>query len=319
MNAASHNIMARPGTMTGIACGIGAGALWGLVFLAPAFAGKFSALELTIGRYMAYGLIAASLIIPRWSRLRSQLKMRDWRTLALLALTGNTLYYILLANAVQMGGIAMTSLIIGFIPVAVTIIGSRDKGAVPLKKLTPSLLLCVAGTLCIGWQAIATPSNGALTTQVLGLVFAVGALACWTYYAVANSRALTRIHSVSAHDWSLLIGIIAGAQTLALIPVAMILYKGGYGSTDWMMLAGVCAGLAIMASIMGNALWNRMSRLLPLTLAGQMVLFETLFALIYGFIWEERWPTTLESAAFVLVVLSVVSCMHSHRQPIAPH
>lgn len=40
----------------------------------------------------------------------------------------------LLANAVQLGGIAMTSLVIGFLPVAVTIIGSRDPGAVPLRR-----------------------------------------------------------------------------------------------------------------------------------------------------------------------------------------
>ena len=38
-----------------------------------------------------------------------------------MALTGNTLYYILLSTAVQTGGIAMTSLVIGFLPVAVMV------------------------------------------------------------------------------------------------------------------------------------------------------------------------------------------------------
>jgi drug/metabolite transporter (DMT)-like permease len=58
-----------------------------------------------------------------------------------------------------------------------------------------------------------------------------------------------------------------------------------------------------------------MSKLLPLTLLGQMILFETLFALIYGFLWEQRLPTTLECVAFTLVVLSVVSCLAAHAQP----
>jgi drug/metabolite transporter (DMT)-like permease len=75
----------------------------------------------------------------------------------------------------------------------------------------------------------------------------------------------------------------------------------------------VSVGVAVIASIMGNALWNRMSRLLPLTLVGQMILFETLFALLYGFMWEHRLPTMLESAAFLLVVLSVTSCIAAHR------
>ncbi|MBL8265087.1 MAG: hypothetical protein JNL55_01855, partial [Steroidobacter sp.] len=51
------------------------------------------------------------------------------------------------------------------------------------------------------------------------------------------------------------------------------------------------------------------------TLVGQMILFETLFSLIYGLFWERRFPTSLESAAFVLVVLSVLSCLAAHRRP----
>ena len=46
------------------ACGVGAGALWGLVFLAPELASDFSPLMLTIGRYLCYGLIAAALAAP---------------------------------------------------------------------------------------------------------------------------------------------------------------------------------------------------------------------------------------------------------------
>lgn len=58
-----------------------------------------------------------------------------------------------------------------------------------------------------------------------------------------------------------------------------------------------------------------MSRLLPLTLVGQMILFETLFALIYGLLWECRMPTTLEAVALLFVVMSVTWCLAAHRQP----
>ena len=47
-----------------------------------------------------------------------------------------------------------------------------------------------------------------------------------------------------------------------------------------------------------------------------MILFETGFALLYGFIWEARLPTPLEGTAFVLVILSVLSCIAAHRRPI---
>lgn len=302
-------------TAQGVAFGIGAGALWGLVFLAPELAGAFTPLQLAIGRYLAFGILAALLIAPRWRLLRARLATRDWLALAWLALAGNTLYYVLLSTAIQTGGIAMTSLVIGFLPVAVTIIGSRDRDAVPLRRLTPSLLLCTAGAVCIGWQAIAMPASGSTRTQMVGLLCAIGALASWTAFAVGNSRCLARLGDIRVHDWNLLTGIVTGAQALLLIPVTLLAEPIRHDMAAWLQFAGISIGVAIFASIVGNACWNRMTRLLPLTLVGQMILFETLFALIYGFLWEGRLPTPLELGAFALVVLSVISCIAAHRRP----
>ena len=305
------------GTWTGIACGMGAGALWGLVFLAPELAREFSPLQLTIGRYLCYGLVAAALVAPRWRALFARLPRRQWRNLAWLALAGNTVYYLLLSAAVQNGGIAMTSLVIGFLPVAVTVIGSRDHGAVPLRRLWPSLLLCAGGALCIGWEALAGAGEGLARRQLFGLACAIGALASWTAYAIGNARCLVRLEQVSAHDWNLLTGLVTGAQSLLLVPLALVLGAGEHDAAAWMRFGAVSAGVAVFASIAGNALWNRMSRLLPLTLVGQMILFETLFALVYAFLWERRLPTTLEVVALACVVLGVLSCMAAHRRPLA--
>lgn len=301
-------------TALGVACGIGAGALWGLVFLAPELARDFNPLQLTVGRYLAYGLIAWALLAPRWKAVTARIGRRDWLNLFWLALTGNTLYYILLSGAVQTGGIAMTSLVIGFLPVAVTIIGSRDHGAAPLKQLHLPLLLCIAGAVCIGWQALAAPAETSHMTRFIGFVCAVGALASWTFFAVQNARRLRQLEAVSAHDWNLLTGVVTGAQSLLLLPVTLLTASGAqHEAADWMRLAGVSVGVAVLASIVGNNLWNRMSRLLPLTLVGQMILFETLFALIYGFGWEGRLPTAMEALAFVLVALSVAACLRAHK------
>jgi drug/metabolite transporter (DMT)-like permease len=301
--------------LLGILFGAGAGALWGLVFLTPELVRAFSPLQLTIGRYLAYGLISAALIAPRWRAVVRQLTRREWGALRWISLAGNTLYYILLSSAVQLGGIAMTSLVIGFIPVAVTIAGSRDEGAVSLRRLAPSLLLCSAGAVCIGWQAIAIPAAGSVGTQLIGLGCAVGALASWSIYAINNSRWLVRLDHVTAHDWNLLTGIVTGAQSLALVPVSLLLDDMQHDAVAWARFAAVSIGVAVFASIIGSLLWNRMSRLLPLTLVGQMILFETLFALIYCFLWERRPPTALEAAAFALVVASVLSCIKAHRGP----
>lgn len=307
----------REAVLTGMLYGAGAGALWGLVFLAPELAHGFTPLQQTIGRYLCFGLISAALIAPRWRSVRAHLGRAEWLALGWLALAGNSFYYVLLANAVQLGGIAMTSLIVGFIPVTVTIIGSRDRDAVALARLMPSILLCMAGTLCIGWQAMASFHVSASLAPMLGLLCAVGALASWTLFAVGNSRWLARLDAVSAHDWNLLIGLVTGLQSLLLFPVALLLGLGAHSGLDWTRLAAVSIGVALLASIAGNALWNRMSRLLPLTMVGQMIVFETLFALLYAFLWEKRLPTALEAGAFILVIASVFSCVAAHRKPAA--
>ncbi|MBO1358338.1 DMT family transporter [Acetobacter sacchari] len=300
-------------TFAGVICGAGAGALWGLVFLAPELVRTFDPLFLTSGRYLFYGLISAAMLATRWRHFAATVSAGEWLALMKLGFTGNILYYLLLSTAVQSGGVAMTSLVIGFLPVAVTIVGSRDKGAISLAKLAPSLLLCAAGAICIGWQTVAAPSQIPASARLAGLLSAIGALVSWTIYAVSNSRWLRRLDHISAHDWNFLTGVVTGAQSLVLIPLAFLIDHAHHDATEWTQLGLVSLGVAFLASIVGNALWNRMSRLLPLTLTGQMILFETLFALIYGFLWERRLPHALETAAFTLVALSVVSCVGAHR------
>lgn len=300
----------------GIGAGILAGALWGLVFLTPALTRGFLPIQLAAGRYLAYGAIAAVLLAPSWRRVARLLGRREWIALFWLSLAGNTVYYVLLANAVQTGGVAMTSLVIGLLPIAVTLAGSRDHGAVALVRLLPSLALSALGLACISWQALAGSTPGGAAAAAgggVGLACALGALACWTAYAVGNSRVLARLPGVSAHAWSLLVGVVTGAQAVALAVPAFLLAPGAHTAPAWYGFAGIVGAVAVLCSVVGNALWNHASRLLPLALTGQMIVFETLFALLYGFLWEARWPTPLEALAMALLVAGVLSCAAAHR------
>jgi drug/metabolite transporter (DMT)-like permease len=297
----------------GIGFGVAAGALWGLVFLAPELARDFSALHLAAGRYLVYGLVSVALLGSRWGSLQTWLQPAHWRALVVLSLLGNIVYYVLLASAVQWGGVAMTSLVIGFLPVAVTVVGSREAGAVSLARLAPSLVLSALAIGCIAWQATTADHSTVQPHRLAGLLCAIGALASWTAYAVHNARWLGRLDHVSAHDWNLLTGVVTGGLSLLLVPAAILLDPTTHTSAAWLRFAGISTGIAVLASIVGNGLWNRMSRLLPLTLVGQMILFETLFALLYGFLWEWRLPTATELFAVTAVVVSVLLCVRAHR------
>ena len=302
-------------TGLGVLYGMMAGALWGVIFLAPTLVPDFTPLQLATARYLTYGIISLAIIAPKLTRIASQFGTPEWIALGWLSLIGNIVYYVLISTAVQLSGVAFTSIIIGFLPVAVTIIGSRDHGAVSLKRLWPSLLFGAIGIFGVSWQSLTETQSGLDMSRVVGLVCALGALASWTAFAVGNARWLTRLQHVSSDEWNMMTGVVTGALALVLVVPAFVFGGKSHAADEWLNFILVASSVAFMASILGNAFWNRMSRLLPLTMVGQMILFETLFALLYGFIWEQRGPTLIETAAIISVVVSVVLCMQAHRPP----
>jgi drug/metabolite transporter (DMT)-like permease len=296
---------------TGVACGIAAGALWGAVFIAPELTPGFSALQLSVGRYFAYGVIALVLALPRWRTITNGLKRRDWIALAWLGLSGNIIYYIFLAVAVRLAGAAPASFIVGLLPVVITIIGSRERGAVRLSVLAPSLVLAVIGVGLIAAPALHQDVGADWRLQAVGLACAFGALASWAVFAVINAKAMARLPHMLSNDWSLLFGIVSGVEALLLAIPAFAFAPVVHG--DWTRFAVVSSGIAITASIIGNAFWNGASRRLPMTLSGQMVIFETLFALLYSFVWDWRLPRLTEVLAIAALIGAVTWCARLHH------
>ena len=307
-------------TAWGLFNGVLAGALWGMVFLAPALTTAFSALQLAVGRYLLYGAVACALLLPLWPALRAQVDRRAWLALAGLSLLGNLVYFVFLAMAVHWAGGAAAALIVGMVPVVVAAVDARRPTALPLRQLAPALCLCVLGSLLVAWAALGHGAGAAgdagkdIGQRVLGLLCALAALAAWSGYSIANVVWMRRYPRLSGHAWSLLTGVATGAIAVLLLPLAMWLGPLGQSQGQWLHFAGICALLAVGASVLGNACWNRATRSLPLSLGGQLIVFETLFALLYGFIWQQRGPTLLELLAIALLVGGVVLAAQAHAR-----
>ncbi|MNZ65073.1 Inner membrane protein YtfF [compost metagenome] len=71
----------------------------------------------------------------------------------------------------------------------------------------------------------------------------------------------------------------------------------------------------MLGSWLANLLWNAASRRLPLTLTGQLIVFETLFSLLYGFLYLQRLPTLLETLAIGLLIGGVTWAVRRHAVP----
>ena len=305
----------------GVLCGLLAGAMWGMVFVVPAFLTAFTPLEMACGRYICYGLIAAGLMLPRLPALLRRLDRDDVIAMIKHALSGNIVYYMLLALGVQLAGVSATSLIIGVLPITVTLMGHKDHGSVPLKRLMLPLLLVAAGIACINIDVFTHDAgNGMpLAQKLTGVVCATGALLCWTWYSVDNARYLKCNPHFSSGEWSALYGVSSGLIALAIALAALAVVHAdvtGAGAVasgrDWTVFWIVNAVLALGASVIGNHLWNVASRKVPLTLSGQLILFETLFALLYGFIYRQQLPRGLEIAAMVLLAAGVMWSVRVH-------
>lgn len=296
----------RADLVAGIACGLGAGALWGGVFLAPRVLADFTALQLAAGRYVTYGAASLLVVAPALGRLRRQLGWGDWITLAWLGLVGNLAYYVCLARGVALAGVAPASLIVGLLPVTIALGGRREDG-IGLRRLAGPLLLIACGIGLVNVQALARmPAGTGRTSGLLGLGCDAGALAAWTLYAIGNARALKLRPALSGTDWSMLTGLVTGLLALGLAVPAFT--SGTAHATErWALFWAVSAAIAVGASMVGNSLWNVASRRLPIGLGGMMVTFETVFALLYGFLQDGRGPGAVELAAIVSLLGGVVA------------
>ncbi|MDM1706844.1 DMT family transporter [Thiopseudomonas alkaliphila] len=295
-----------------------AGALWGFVFVVPNLLPDFNPLLLSTGRYIVYGILSALIILPKLIPLIQRLTRLDIQQLIWLSLSGNLVYYLLLASAVQLAGVATTSLIIGTLPVTITLAGRKDQGALSLRQLAWPLLLIMLGMLAVNISAFQQAANQQqpLHNTVLGILCAFGALFSWTRFAVNNTRYL-KLSQFTSSEWSSLWGITTG-----LLSVLLLLIAGGIFPSQllpelpqsrWLSFFAISLGLALFSSWLGNLLWNAASRRLPITLGGQLIIFETLFALLYGFVYAARWPSLTEIIAIALLISGVLWTVRKHR------
>ena len=304
----------------GVLCGVVAGAMWGTIFVLPAWLAAFSPLELALGRYLAYGLIMLALLAPRLSGLLKRLTRADCMVLLRHALAGNIVYYLLLSFGVQLAGVAAASLVIGLLPLSVTLVGRRDHGSVPLRRLAWPLLVVIAGMVCINVEVFtgARAARAGWAAPALGMLCALGALLCWTWYAVDNARFLKRNARFSSAEWSGLYGISTGVIALAIAAVAGVVGLGAGGpdapGRDWLRFWSLIVLVATAASVIGNQLWNIASRRVPVTLSGQLLLFEVLFGLLYGFLYHRQMPRPLEWLAILLLVVGVAWSVWLHAR-----
>ena len=302
--------------------------MWGLVFISPLLLPEYPAALQSVGRYLAFGLIAMPLAWVDRRALR-QLGRADWMAALKLAAVGNLLYYLCLASAIQLAGAPLPTMIIGTLPVVIAISANlrdaRRDGQLPWRWLAPSLLLIGAGIACVNQDELTAPGLHApvdLSRYARGALLACGAVACWTWYPLRNADWLRHHPDRNPRTW-------ATAQGIATLPLALTGYVLLWSflhvsGTPFAMpfgpqpvrFIGLMAAIGLFASWLGTLCWNAASQRLPTALAGQLIVFETLAALAYAFMLRGRAPGPLTLTGIALLIAGVAWAVRIRPRPV---
>lgn len=294
----------------GIMFGMIAGAAWGLAFLIPSMLSTFSSLEITLGRYFMYGLYSILLFIL-YKKKSFQIPLRVWSRALLYAFTGNVGYFFFLVLGIQYAGATITTLIIGTLPIIISLVGNFLNKEFPFKVLIIPACSILIGVFLLysGGQGPAGSIANSKSDLLFGFLCCFIALALWTWYGISNANFLKKESQVSPDLFSTIIGI----QTLTLVLLALLIsglinqnIVAGLLDKDHLMhyVLGIIV-LGIVASWIATWAWNQTSIRLSVSMAGMMIIFETLYGLLYSFVYYSTFPNLLEWTSIFFILVGV--------------
>ncbi len=293
--------------LTGILAGLAAGALWGLVFIAPRMVPGLSSVDLTVGRFVSYGALSFALMFLMrrsvWPTLRQAFSALG---LSVLGFTG---YYLLLVFAIRDAGTAVPSLIIGTIPIWMMLLGKPV--GLRWAALLPGLVLTL-----VGLALMARAETQVLAQQHdfwRGVAFAAAAMVCWTAFGLLNATWLKKHPHITATTWANWLGVATGLGALALWLVAGSDVNVLLAQQNRAQAALICIATGVGSAWLATILWNIASQRLSASLCGQLIVSETLFALFYSFVWDGQWPSLLQAIACLLFVAGIFASIRAHR------
>lgn len=307
----------------GIACALAACFIWGLIFIIPQYMEGFSPIEVALGRYFFYGVISAVIFIKAMFSDSFRYPLQIWIKASTLALVSSMGYYTCIVLALRFCTPAICALILGISPITIAFYGNWKQKECSYKSLIlPSVLICI-GLLVINAPHIL--SHDSPTTFVQGLIFAFLALLGWTWFAVVNSQFLKQHSDISPTQWSTIIGVATLFWVLLFAGILIGFFGEELGIQKYQIsdpeLIQFLIGssiLGLLCSWVGASLWNKACVYLPISLAGQLMVFETIFGLLFFYALEQQLPPLLEALGIVFFLVAIIYGIRvSSRQPVA--
>lgn len=300
--------------LLGIIAGLTTCALWGLTFIAPRAVAPFTAWDLTIARYGIFGLTCLLLMADRRFRPIGIAPSRLLTGL-LLGGAGYVGYFVSAAFAVQLAGAAVPPVIIGTMPVFLAIIANVRERSAPWRALAPPLALIAIGVAIVNAATIDAANLADTASILLGILASSAALAIWIAYGLANAAVMRSTDAPDGLQWTGLQGIGAAIGSLLLLPLVSFDLVDKISASDAFRFVAWALVMGLAASWFATWCWVLASRRLPLALAAQLIVAETVFGLAYGFMFEGRFPYPAEVIGATMQLAGVCSAIAVFSRP----
>lgn len=292
--------------------------IWGWIFIIPPMIKNFSVLEIATGRFFFFGVLSLFLFLKKKSPIRSY-TAAQWKKVAGLSLLSSFGYYTFVVLALDLSSPAICALILGISPLTIAFYGNwRQKEGNFKKLLLPSLLILM-GLVVVNAPHFRDPSSS--THYFFGLLASFCALIGWSWFAVANACFLKEQSDSSgdfSSQWSTLLGVGTLFWTLLSLIVGALLWPSQFHwhqylslNSDLLTFFMGCGILGVVCSWVGGFLWNRASLYLPVSTAGQLTIFETIFGLLFFYLVSGSWPSPYELVGITLFLIAIVHYMRT--------
>jgi len=303
-------VLVRYPYLLGILAALFAAFVWSLNFVVPFVIGDYSIFDFALFRFVIASAFAAIFLICRRGDAMG-LKSKDYLIAFYLGFIGYLAYFLTVAGAAIYAGPVIAPASLGLVPVVLAIAGNLSRKSVSWQALSLSVLVTAVGMVLVNLSVFDPSSMATARSPALGILLAAGAVGLWTWFGVANQRALAERPEMDAAIWTALILVGGGFEMLLLMPAGLAL--GAFNIPElglaWESAAPLYfwgASLAILASIGGAWAWTFASQRIPVALSAQLLVSETIFGTIFGLGVHGRLPTYTELAGIVVLTAGVL-------------
>lgn len=287
--------------------------LWAITYLLPQLLPMYTSMQSGLIRCCITALIAIAMLLPVLHQLKF-LKKSDWLVAIKLTVIGNLINFLAMLYCSELAGASISGLTTGAIPVLVAVISNeRDKKlgrpSLKLQKLFIPLGLICLGFIISNLSELGNIPEGSATGYFMGVALGILHTILWSWYPMVNAEWLQSHPKFSSLTWTLV-------QNSILLPLAAPLYflfwskalpgTPFLGSDPWLLI-GILSFNALFCSIGAMSFWNYACKKLPTSLSIQLMVFETIFAIVMTHVLLQKFPAydMIIGAVFLTIGVSI--------------